>query len=375
MIAPFDRTDQSVISRWWWTVDHLTLLVLLGLAGLGVLLVTTASPPVADRIGLDSYYFANRHLMLLIPALLAMVMVSLMSPVGVRRIALLLLAGSMVVMVAVLVFSDPIKGAQRWIRIFGFSVQPSEFVKPAFAVTSAWLFARSHSHPGFPGHALGTVLYGLVLALLLLQPDIGMSFVVTIIWLAQFFLAGLPMVMIAAVAVLGISGMVAAYFVFPHFANRINLFLDPTSGDSYQVQRSLEAFREGGLTGTGPGHGTVKYLLPDAHSDFVFAVAGEEMGLMMTLPILALFAFVVLRGLHRSLKIGDLFVLLACTGLIIQFGLQAMIHMGSALRLIPTKGMTLPLLSYGGSSLIALGLGLGMMLALTRKQSMTGDRP
>jgi cell division protein FtsW len=217
------------------------------------------------------------------------------------------------------------------------------------------------------------VLYGAVVVLLLKQPDLGQTFVVSCVWFGQFFLAGLPMIAVGILGILGISGLIGAYFIFPHVSSRIDRFLDPAAGDNYQVSRSLEAFMNGGMFGTGPGQGTVKMSLPDAHADFVFAVAGEELGLIWCLILVGLFAFIVMRGFSRVVRDDNLFVLLAGSGLLIQFGLQAAINMGSALHLMPTKGMTLPFISYGGSSLLALGLGMGMVLALTRKRSGGGD--
>ena len=275
-----------------------------------------------------------------------------------------------VLTMATLFMGVEIKGATRWISVGPLSLQPSEFVKPAFAVVSAWLFSRQHAARGagqfFPGYPLAIVLFLAVIGVLMMQPDFGMTFVCTAIWFAEFFLAGLPIVFVLGLAVMGVGGLVGAYFVFPHIASRIDRFLDPASGDTYQVDRSLEAFINGGLTGTGPGQGTVKLSLPDAHADFIFAVAGEELGLAATLAIVALFGFIVLRGFTRAMKDTDLFVVLAVGGLLTQFGLQALVHMGSSLHLLPAKGMTLPFISDGGSSLLALGIGTGMALALTR---------
>ena len=220
--------------------------------------------------------------------------------------------------------------------------------------------------PGFPGSLISVALYLSVVALLILQPDLGMAFVVSAVWFAQFFLAGLPILLVGCLAVFGAAGLFGAYMFLPHVTSRVNRFLDPASGDNYQVDRSLEAYMNGGLFGTGPGQGTVKLYLPDAHADFIFAVAGEEMGLVTCLVIVLLFAFVVLRGFQRAFNGGNLFALLAVSGICVQFGLQALINMGSSLHLIPTKGMTLPLISYGGSSLLAIGIGMGMVLALTR---------
>ncbi|HET8729008.1 MAG TPA: putative peptidoglycan glycosyltransferase FtsW [Alphaproteobacteria bacterium] len=369
------RTDTSVLGRWWWTVDRWTLAAFALLSGFGAILVAAASPPVAARIGLDEFYFVERHVVYLAASLVIMAATSLLTPVGVRRLALLMLAGGVVGLAGTLVVGVEIKGATRWIQLPGLSVQPSEFVKPAFAVVAAWLFAQQKMKAGFPGNLTSTALFGLILALLLAQPDLGMAVVVTAVWGTQFFLAGLPMLLVVILAVLAVGGMVGSYFAFSHVASRIDRFLDPSSGDSYQINRSLEAFRNGGVWGTGPGQGTVKLYLPDAHADFVFAVAGEEFGLLWCIVLVALFAFIVLRGFARLNDDSNLFVLLAGAGLLVQFGLQALINMGSTLHLIPTKGMTLPFVSYGGSSLIALGFGMGMMLALTRRRPGMGAVP
>ncbi len=365
----FDRTDQSVFGRWWWTVDRWQLLALAVLMAVGTVLITAASPPVAERIGIqDTFYFVERHLMMLVPSIALMCAVSLLSPRGIRRTALVVFLIAVALVYATLVVGVEIKGARRWIHIPGLSIQPSEFVKPAFAVVGAWLFSLSRTNPGFPGALLSIVLYVFTVAGLLMQPDLGMTVVVSAVWFSQFFLAGLNVFLVAILGALGGVGLVAAYFTLPHVHSRINRFLDPAAGDNYQVSRSLEAFANGGLLGTGPGQGTVKFSLPDSHADFIFAVAGEEMGLIFCLLIIILFAFIVLRGFARVFNDSNYFVLLAASGLLIQFGLQAAINMGSALHLMPTKGMTLPFISYGGSSLIALGFGMGMVLALTRKR-------
>jgi cell division protein FtsW len=364
--AAFSRTDPSVLGRWWWTVDRWLLSAALLMAGAGVVLISAASPPVAQRIGLDAFHFVVRHLVLLGPAVAIMLAVSLLSPRQVRAVSTAMLAASMALVCVTLVAGAEIKGAQRWIHLPGFSLQPSEFVKPAFAVVAAWLFARSRTEPGFPGWALSTLVYLAIVGLLILQPDLGMAFVVSAVWFAQFFLAGLPILLVGLLAVLGVGGLAGAYLFLPHVTSRVNRFLDPSSGDTYQVDRSLEAFRNGGLFGTGPGDGTVKLHLPDAHADFVFAVAGEEFGFVFAALIVVAFAFVVLRGFWRAFGCGSLFALLAVGGVCVQIGLQALVNMGSSLHLIPTKGMTLPFMSYGGSSLLAIGFALGVVLALTR---------
>jgi cell division protein FtsW len=248
------------------------------------------------------------------------------------------------------------------------SIQPSEFIKPTFAVVAAWMFAEQRLQPQFPGNALALGLYLVVACLLLLQPDVGMTLVVSAVWFIEFFLAGLPLAWVLTGLVIGLGGVVGAYRMFAHVASRVDRFLDPTLGDGYQVTTALEAFHIGGLFGRGPGEGRVKAVLPDAHTDFIMAVAGEEFGLLLCLLVVGLFAFIVLRGFIRMMTEENLFVLLATSGLLVQFGLQAIINMASTLHMMPTKGMTLPFISYGGSSTLALSLGMGMVLALTRKR-------
>ncbi len=369
----FARTDTSILGRWWWTVDRWTLAALAGLMGIGAVLILAASPAVSERIGLGSFSLATRQLVLMPLAGVFLIASSLLSVKWVRRVSVVGLAGTLLLLLATLTIGPEIKGAQRWINLAGFSLQPSEFLKPFFAVTCAWMFALAKSQQDFPGTAVALGLFGLFAALLLLQPDLGQTFVLGVIFGVQFFLAGVPMILVIGLGVLGLLGLVGAYFFLPHVTERIDLFLNPAAGDSYQIDRSLEAFAHGGLWGVGPGEGRVKAVLPDAHADFVFAVAGEELGLIVCLLIVAVYGFVVLRGFARLLGEPSLFVLLAATGLLTQFGLQALINMGSALNLIPTKGMTLPFISYGGSSLLALAIGMGLLLALTRRRFATGD--
>ncbi len=364
----FARSDTSVLGRWWWTVDRWTLAAVAALIAFGIIMALAASPSVAERIGLDYFYFARRQLFYLPAAVAVMIGASLLSPRGVFRAALIVLAIFTVLVMLTFVMGTEIKGARRWVNIGPLSVQPSEFLKPAFAVVGAWLFAAGRTGLVRNGNLLSIGLYFFIVALLLRQPDVGMAVVISAVWAAQFFLAGLPLIFAALLVIGGAGAMVGAYFTLSHVASRIDRFLDPASGDSYQVDRSLEAFVNGGLLGRGPGEGTVKEVLPDAHSDFVFAVAGEEFGVLVCLILVFLFAFVVLRSFARALQETDLYVLLATSGLTVQFGLQAFINMGSTLRLLPTKGMTLPFVSYGGSSLIAMGLCMGFLLALTRRR-------
>ena len=366
------RTDTSTLGHWWWTVDRWTLAAVGALIGFGLILALAASPAVATRINLDDMYFVRRHLTFLPVGLAVLVAASLLRPAQIKLMALAALGVLVLLLLLTLAVGQEVNGARRWLRLAGFSLQASEFVKPVFAVVAAWLFAlpRTGLARGWGGGiAVSIAVYAVLMALLIAQPDVGQAVVLSGVWVAQFFLAGLAMWLVAAFVVLGVAGLIGAYYSLPHVTRRIDAFLDPANADSYQIDRSLEAFANGGLFGRGPGEGLVKTRLPDAHTDFVFAVAGEEMGLLVTLIIVALFAFIVLRGYARALAEDNLFVLLAATGLVTQFGLQALINMGSALQLIPTKGMTLPFISYGGSSMLATCLGIGLLLGLTRRRA------
>jgi len=369
----FARTDQSPVALWWWTVDRWTLAALFALMGFGSLLVMAASPAVAERIGTDSLHFVKRYFAVLPLAVAMMFVISLQTPRTIRRIAIVGLLISLALLAYTFVGGMEIKGARRWINFPGGALQPSEFVKPTFAVVAAWLFAQQRAEPRFPGNLISIALFLLIVGMLLKQPDLGMTVVVAAVWFTQFFLAGLRLYWVGIGMGCGIAGLVGAYFTLPHVTSRIDRFFDPAAGDGYQVNRSMEAFMNGGLWGRGPGEGTVKEYLPDAHADFVFAVAGEELGLVVCLIIVLLFAFIVLRGFTRVLQETNLYIVLAATGLFVQFGLQAVINMASTLHLMPTKGMTLPFLSYGGSSMLALGLGMGMALALTRRRFGGGE--
>src|SRR6266403_1229685 len=370
----FARIDQRPVARWWWTIDRWSLGALVLLIAFGSVLSMAASPAVAERLGYARLHFAERHLVAAPIAFAVMFGVSLLPPRSVRRVAFIGFAIAAALLALTFVFGVEIKGARRWINLPGLSLQPSEFLKPCFTIVAAWLFAEQKQQPRFPGNAISIALFLAIVLMLVKQPDLGMAVVVAVVWFAQFFMAGLRLYWVAAGTLVGLGGGVGAYLWLPHVTSRINRFLDPAAGDSYQVNRSLEAFANGGLWGRGPGEGTVKDVLPAAHADFVFAVAGEEFGLVVCLAIVGLFAFIVLRGFSRMSQEGSLFVLLAATGLLVQFGLQAAINMASSLHLIPTKGMTLPFLSYGGSSMLALGLGMGLMLALTRRRLGGGEQ-
>ena len=369
------RTDTSLVGRWWWTVDRWLLAAVIAIAISGAILTMAASPSVAERIGLDTFYFAKRHFIFLSMALAVMLGVSFIGPRGVRWAAALVTLSAIGLMAVTLVLGTEIKGATRWLHIHGLSIQASEFVKPGFAVLCAWFFATRRLDNQFPGYILAGGLYMLISGLLLLQPDVGMTLVISAIWAVQFFIVGLSWLLVAAIAALFLGFSVAAYFSFSHVRIRVDRFLDPQAEQGYQVARALDAFRNGGWSGRGPGEGRVKEVLPDAHADFIFAVVGEEFGLITCLIIVLLFCFVVLRGFSNVVKDNDLFVLLAVAGLLTQFALQALINMASTVNLMPPKGMTLPFISYGGSSTLALGFAFGIVLALTRYRPGRGGVP
>jgi cell division protein FtsW len=312
----------------------------------------------------------KRHLFFLLFTLIIIVSVSLLSPRQIRRLTLSLFFVSFTLLLLIPFIGVEVKGAYRWVRLFEFSLQPSEFIKPSLVVVCAWLFSENHIRPDFPGNIFAIILYFSVLGLLMAQPDLGMSFLITVTWFGQFFLAGLPLLWICVTIGIGVFGLTGAYFIFPHVSKRVDRFFEPTLGDrfgeGYQINQSLEAFMNGGIFGEGPGEGTVKKYLPDAHSDFIFAVAGEEFGLILCLVVIGLFAFIVFRGFLQMLYENNLFILLAVPGLVAQFGLQAIINIASTIHLIPTKGMTLPFISYGGSSMLATAIAMAIVLGLTR---------
>jgi len=362
------REQRTPLSEWWWTVDRLLLAAFITLMLGGVILSLAASPPVASRIGLDPFHFFNRHGMFLLPSMLVMLGVSFLSPRQVRRSALIVFAISVALVVATLLFGPEVKGAKRWITIVGINIQASESLKPAFVVLVAWLFAESAKRPEMPATSMALGMLLMTVTLLVLEPDFGQTMLLLMVWGALFFIAGMRMIWVFGLMGAGAVGLFGAYMMVPHVAGRIKRFMDPASGDTFQVDTAMEAFTHGGWFGQGPGEGTVKRILPDSHTDFVFAVAAEEFGIILCLALLALFAFIVIRSLSRAYASEDLFARFAAAGLAIMFGIQASINMAVNLHLMPAKGMTLPFISYGGSSMISLAYGVGMLLALTRQR-------
>ena len=381
------RTDTSTLGRWWWTVDRVTLYALLLLMVLGYVAMMAVAPMASRRLGMEPSSFIAKQVFFLAVAAALMFAISLLERRRVLLLAVLGTAGAFVATVLAWKTGPEINGAHRWIRLAGVQLQPSEFLKPCFAVTAAILLGEGNRRAAlaagsqlalaglrpkllYTGAALGVL--ALIALVLKAQPDIGMLAVIVAVFCVQLFVAGIHWVLVAALIPLGILGGIGLYLTQPHFRDRFDRWWSgtPTVGgrDNYQVERAAEAFGHGGLLGTGPGEGVVKNSLPDPHTDFVFAVTGEEFGLALCALILLVFCFVVVRGMVRLLAEQDQTAMLATAGLLAQFGLQAFINMASSLRLIPAKGMTLPFISYGGSSALAIALGMGMLLALTRRR-------
>lgn len=360
------RTDQGIVSNWFWTIDRTMLVLIACLIAYSLVLVSAASPAVATRIGLPESHFLIRHIIIMVVSVVGMLLVSFLSPKGLWRLATIVMGLGVFALILVPFIGMEIKGAQRWIHFPGISLQPSELVKPAFAIVVARLIALQKESGSFPGELWAIALYVVIVFLLMVQPDFGMTFVITCIAMTQIFLAGFRFKYLAFVVFGGIVALFLVYSSFGHVQSRVDRFLNPESGDNFQVEKSLESFRAGGLMGQGPGQGQVKLRLPDAHADFIFAVSGEELGFIFTLILSGLYLLIVLHGLRKILDSEDFFTILACGGLLAMIGLQALIHMGSSLHILPAKGMTLPFISYGGTSLLSVGFTMGAVLSLTR---------
>ena len=366
----FSRNDQSPIAKWFWTVDRGLLAAALTLIGLGVALSFASSPAaiLADESISDPFHYSWRMIVWASGGTAAMLVISLLSPRGVRRIALLALLGAIVVMAALPFIGNEVKGAARWINLGPFSLQPSEFAKPGLIVFAAWMFSEAQKGQGVPGVSIAFGAWTLTVGLLLIQPDIGQTLLITTTFMAVFFMAGVPLKWVAALAAAGMAGIVGLYFAFSHMRDRLSRFLSPETTDTHQIDRASEAIRAGGLVGRGVGEGVMKRSVPDLHTDFIYSVGAEEFGLVLSLAMIALYAFIVVRGMRRAMKLTDPFEQTAAAGLFMLIGLQACINIAVNLNLIPTKGMTLPFISYGGSSMLAMGLTMGLALALTRRR-------
>ncbi|HEY5226537.1 MAG TPA: putative peptidoglycan glycosyltransferase FtsW [Methylovirgula sp.] len=362
------RVERSALANWWWTVDRWIIGAIGVLIVLGLVLTLAASPPVAERLGLPPFHFVNRQMVFLVPAIGVLLVTSFLSPRHVRRAALVIFVVSLALIVLALVFGHEVKGARRWI----FGIQPSEFLKPAFVILAAWAFSEGAKRSDVPGNFLAVLLLPTAIIPLILQPDFGQTMLLSLVWAALFFMAGLHWLWVAGIGGLGMSGVFIAYKFVPHVRDRIVKFIDPSSAhgviDTFQIDTAIESFHAGGWFGKGPGEGTIKRILPDAHTDFVFAVTAEEFGIVTCLLLVTIFGFIVMRGLLSSSRNEDPFCRFATAGLTMLFGIQSAINMAVNLRLIPAKGMTLPFISYGGSSLISLALCIGFLIAVMRKR-------
>lgn len=361
------QAGEPILPKWWRTLDKWSVSCVLLLFVLGLLLGLAASVPLAERNGFGNFHYVQRQAVFGITALIAMIVTSMMSPTLVRRLAVLGFACAFVALALLPVFgTDFGKGAVRWYSLGFASLQPSEFLKPGFIVAAAWMIASSQQINGPPGTLISFGLCMAVVMMLVMQPDFGQACLILFGWGVMYFVGGAPMILLLAMAAVVVLGGIVAYSNSEHFARRIDGFLNPEIDPTTQMGYATNAIREGGLFGVGVGEGQVKWSLPDAHTDFIVAVAAEEYGLILVLVLISLYAMVVVRSLFRLMRERDTFIRLAGTGLACMFGVQAMINMGVAVRLLPAKGMTLPFVSYGGSSLIAGGIALGMLLSFTR---------
>ena len=370
------QSGDPVLPRWWRTIDKWTMSCIFVLFGIGLLLGLASSPPLAARNGLEPFHYVTRQAVFGCMAMIAMVAVSMMTPQLVRRLAVMASIATFIALAGLPFFgTDFGKGAVRWYSLGFASIQPSEFLKPAFIVMAAWLLAAGQVMGGPPGRTYSFVLTMVIVLLLALQPDFGQAALVLFAWGVMYFVGGAPMILLLGIAVVVVLSGMFSYNNSEHFARRIDGFLSPDLDPRTQLGYATNAIREGGFFGVGVGEGQVKWSLPDAHTDFIIAVAAEEYGLICVLVIIALYATIVVRSLMRLMKERDPFIRLAGTGLACAFGVQAMINMGVTVRLLPAKGMTLPFVSYGGSSLIAGGIAVGMLLAFTRSrpQGEIGD--
>ena len=363
------RSDKSWFAEWWRTVDQGVITGALVLLACGMLLSLAAGPTAAARIGYDDpFHFVYRHAFFVSLSILVLFLSSMLSDVWAWRVSFFVFLGSFLLMAAILIVGHEVKGSQRWIRLAGFTLQPSEFVKPGLVVVAAWLLARRQASKTVPWTFITFMLFAPTVGLLLLQPDVGQTALLTAAFLVAFFVSGLPWMWAAAFGFGGIATGFGLYAIFPHVRNRIDSFLDG-SGGAYQLERAHEAISRGGILGVGPGEGRIKEELPDPHTDFIYSVAGEEFGYIACLGLLMIFAVITLRGILNASRRADPFLRSAGTALFFLFGFQAFINIGVNIGMLPTKGMTLPLISYGGSSMLGTAFTLGLGLALTRKRA------
>jgi len=367
----YGRSDTSAIGRWFWEIDKVLLLLITVLIAIGLIAVAAASPAAAQRYSGGNVRFAElyyfwRQLAWIMIGIPVMIGISMMPRERARRISLFGAVFFFVLLIFVPIIGPEVNGARRWVN-FGFGqVQPSEFLKPFFVVAMAWLLSLRESDKSLPVFSISAVVTGGVAYLLMKQPDFGSTIIFCTVWIAMLALAGVNMRILIGLGVAGVVGVILAYFFYDVATQRIDEFLFGT-GDNFQVENAMRTLTAGGLFGMGPGGGTRKFGLPEPHTDYIFSVIGEEFGLIACLAIAALYLGIVARVLIKLLDEDNSFAILAAAGLAIQFGLQAMINMMVNVQLAPSKGMTLPFISYGGSSMLALSIAMGLLLAFTRR--------
>lgn len=363
----FDRRHLNLIKKWWLDIDKVNFVIVLAIIVFGLMMTASSGSAIAKRINVDKFFFLKKQLVFAAIALCLLVIISFFDQEKIRLFALFGLGISIIFLLLVLLFGAQVKGAKRWISLFGFTLQPSEFAKTFFVVFNAFLLHRFYKEKWYIKYGISAGLFLFIILLLILQPDLGMTIIFTALWAVQIFLCGVPWIFIVGIGGIVVFGALGAYLTFPHFQNRINSFLDADE-KNYQVERSFDAFVNGSFFGKGPGNGVVKNFIPDAHTDFVFAVVGEEYGIFSCAMIIIIFTYLITRIVKRALDEENMFVYLSLCGLMMQFTMQVIVNIGVSLKLFPTKGMTLPFISYGGSSMMSMAICFGLILALTKRK-------
>ncbi len=363
----FDRNALSPITKWWLDIDKTNFLIVIGIIVFGLMMTASSSPAIAKRLDVDKFFFLRKQMSFTVIALFLLVSISFLDQERIKLFSIIGLAATIILLIAVLLFGLEAKGARRWLSIAGFTLQPSEFAKTFFVIFNAYILQKYNSERWTLKYGISFALFALIAVLLILQPDFGMTITLSALWFTQLFLYGLPMMLVIVFVIIGLMGAVTAYIALPHVEDRINKFLD-ADGKNYQVERSIDAFVNGSFFGQGPGNGVVKKFIPDAHTDFVFAVIGEEYGVLTCIMIVVLFAYLITRLIKFALDEENMFIYLSLFGLMMQFTIQVIVNMGASLRLLPAKGMTLPFISYGGSSMIAMSICFGLILAFTKRK-------
>lgn len=363
----FNRDSQNIIVKWWFDLDKINFLIICGLMFFGLMICATSTTAIAKKLAIDKFFFLKKQIIFTSLAFIMVIFISLLKREFLKILCLVGLLFSVLLLIMVAIFGFEIKGSRRWLSIFGFVIQPSEFAKTFFVVANAYILHRFNSYGFSFKYGISAMLFSLIAMLLIIQPDIGMTLTVSVLWAAQLFVNGISIYFVAFCGFCALIGLLSAYIFLPHVEDRFNRFLDLDS-KNYQVERSLDAFVNGGMLGVGQGNGVVKKFIPDSHTDFVFAVVSEEYGALTSILLLLTFLLLIFRIVKFLMKEEDRFIYLCLFGLMIQFTMQLVINTGVSMRLFPTKGMTLPLISYGGSSMLAIGVCFGLILNFTKKR-------